>query len=207
MATVTQTVPSQSQTTQKQAVDFYFDVSCPWAWRTSLWIREVEKVRPIQVTWKFLSLAKINEANDYSRDSHTASHATFPLLAWARERFGNEAVDRLYLALGRARHERKESLADPAVIERALSEAGLDPAWRTEAAAAPGMEESILAEHQEGVELGAFGVPMISVNGQRGFFGPVITSVPTGEDAGEMWDHVAWLAARSDFFEYKRSRK
>jgi 2-hydroxychromene-2-carboxylate isomerase len=122
---VTQTAPSQSETTQKQAVDFYFDVSCPWAWRTSLWIREVEKVRPIQVTWKFLSLAKINEANDYARDSHTASHATFPLLAWARERFGNEAVDRLYLALGRARHERKESLADPAVIERALSEAGL----------------------------------------------------------------------------------
>ncbi len=208
MATVTQTAPSQSETTQKQAVDFYFDVSCPWAWRTSLWIREVEKVRPIQVTWKFLSLAKINEAHDYASDSHTASHATFPLLAWARERFGNEAVDRLYLALGRARHERKESLADPAVIERALSEAGLDPAWRTEAAAEPGMEERILAEHQDGVErVGGFGVPMISVNGQRGFFGPVITSVPTGEDAGEMWDHLAWLAARSDFFEYKRSRK
>jgi 2-hydroxychromene-2-carboxylate isomerase len=189
-------------------VDFYFDVSCPWAWRTSLWIREVAMVRPIQVTWKFLSLAKINEANDYSRDSHTASHATFPLLARARERFGNEAVDRLYLALGRARHERKESLADPAVRARALTAASLDPAWRTEAAAEPGMEERILAEHQEGVErLKAFGVPMLSVNGGRGFFGPVLTSVPTGEDAGELWDHIAWLAARDDVFEYKRSRR
>jgi len=78
--------------TQQQAVEFYFDVSCPWAWRTSLWIREVEKVRPIQVTWKFLSLAKINEAGDYSRDSHTASHATFPLLARARERGGNDVL-------------------------------------------------------------------------------------------------------------------
>jgi 2-hydroxychromene-2-carboxylate isomerase len=148
-----QIAQSQPQTTatQTQQVDFYFDVSCPWAWRTSLWIREVEKVRPMQVTWKFLSLAKMNEANDYSRDSHTASHATFPLLARARERFGNDAVDRLYLALGRARHERKELLADPAVIERALTEAGLDPAWRTEVAAEPGMEERILAEHQEGV--------------------------------------------------------
>jgi 2-hydroxychromene-2-carboxylate isomerase len=172
--------------TQTQTVDFYFDVSCPWAWRTSLWIREVEKVRPLQVTWKFLSLAKINEANDYSRDSHAASHATFPLLARARERFGNDAVDRLYLALGRARHDRKESLADPTVIERALTEAGLDPAWRTDAAAEPGIEERILAEHQDGVErLKAFGVPMLSINGGRGFFGPVITSVPTGEDAGE----------------------
>jgi len=189
-------------------VDFYFDVSCPWAWRTALWIREVAKVRPIQVTWKFLSLAKINEAADYSRDSHVASHATFPLLARARAQGGNEAVERLYIALGQARHERKESLGDPEVIERALREAGLDPAWRTEAAAEPGMEERILTEHQDGIErLKAFGVPTLSINGQRGFFGPVITAVPTGEDAGELWDHIAWLAARDDFFEYKRSRR
>lgn len=195
-------------TTAKQAVDFYFDPSCPWAWRTALWIQEVAKVRPIDVTWKFLSLAKINEGHDYASESHAASHATFPLLARARERGGNEAVRRLYVALGQARHERKDSLGDAAVIERALQEAGLDPAWRTEAATEPGMEDRILAEHQEALERhGAFGVPTISVAGQRGFFGPVITSVPTGEDAGELWDHVAWLANRTDFFEYKRSRK
>jgi 2-hydroxychromene-2-carboxylate isomerase len=199
---------TQTASTQKQAVDFYFDPSCPWAWRTALWIQEVAQVRPIEVTWKFLSLAKINEADDYAQESHAASHATFPLLARARERFGNDAVYRLYVALGQARHERKESLADPAVIERALQEAGLDPAWRTEAAAESGMEERILAEHQEGVERhGAFGVPTISINGQRGFFGPVITTVPSGEDAGELWDHLSWLAARKDFFEYKRSRR
>jgi len=93
------------------------------------------------------------------------------------------------------------------VIERALAEAELDPAWRTEAAE-PGVEERILTEHQDAIErLKAFGVPTISINGQRGFFGPVITSVPTGEDAGELWDHIAWLAARDDFFEYKRSRR
>ena len=70
------------------------------------------------------------------------------------------------------------------------------------------MEERILAEHQEALERhGAFGVPTISVEGKRGFFGPVITSVPSGEDAGELWDHIAWLANRTDFFEYKRSRK
>ena len=199
---------TQTASTQKQAVDFYFDPSCPWAWRTALWIQEVAKVRPIEVTWKFLSLAKINEDGDYAHESHAASHATFPLLARARERFGNDAVCRLYVALGQARHERKESLADPTVIERALQEAGLDPAWRTEAAAESGVEERILTEHQEGVKQhGAFGVPTISINGQRGFFGPVITTVPSGEDAGELWDHVAWLAAREDFFEYKRSRR
>lgn len=194
--------------TATQPVDFYFDPSCPWAWRTALWIQEVAKVRPIDVTWKFLSLAKINEGHDYASESHADSHATFPLLARARERVGNEAVRRLYVALGQARHDRKESLGDAAVIERALTEAGLDPAWRTEAASDPGVEERILAEHQGALEKhGAFGVPTISVAGQKGFFGPVITSVPTGEDAGELWDHISWLAARSDFFEYKRSRR
>ena len=207
MATATQTASPQQGTKQTQEVAFYFDVSCPWAWRTALWIREVAKVRPIQVNWRFLSLAKINEAADYSRDSHAASHATFPLLARARAQGGNEAVERLYVALGQACHERKESLADAAVIDRALTEAGLDPAWRTEATE-PGTEDRILAEHQDGIErLKAFGVPTLSINGQRGFFGPVITSVPTGEDAGELWDHIAWLAARDDFFEYKRSRR
>ena len=69
------------------------------------------------------------------------------------------------------------------------------------------MEDRLLAEHQDGVDrVGAFGVPTISINGQRGFFGPVISTVPSGEEAGELWDHLAWLAARDNFFEYKRRR-
>jgi hypothetical protein len=76
------------------------------------------------------------------------------------------------------------------------------------AAAKPGIEERILAEHQDGGErLKAFGVPMLSINGGRGFFGPVLISVPTGEDAGELGDHIAWRAARDDVVAYKRSRR
>ena len=117
---------AEDSVTSPVTADFWFDPVCPWAWMTSRWMLEVEKVRPLEVTWKFLSLAKINEDHDYARDSHAASHATFSLLARARERFGNDAVERLYVALGQARHERKESLADAAVIEKALIEAGLD---------------------------------------------------------------------------------
>ena len=111
MAIATQTASSQPQTKQTQDVDFYFDVSCPWAWRTALWIREVAKVRPIQVNWKFLSLAKINEAADYSRDSHAASHATFPLLARARAQGGMRRSSGSMLPSGRpATNARNRSL-------------------------------------------------------------------------------------------------
>ena len=188
-------------------VDFYFDPTCPWTFRASLWLRQVREVRPIEITWKFLSLLEINRPSGTQRETHHHSYATFPLLLMARDRFGNEAVDRLYLALGRARHERGESLGDPAVVERALSEAGLDPAWRTEAADRPDLEQRILAEHRDAVErLHAIAVPSVSIEGDRAFFGPVLTDVPQGEDAGQFWDHLSWLARRNDFFEYMKSR-
>lgn len=206
--TLQQTAPAQSGAPATRQIDFYFDPSCPWAWRTSLWIREVQQVRPIDVTWKILSLAEINKENDYAAESHGHSHATFRIFLLARDRAGNEGVDRLYLALGQARHDRKESLGDPAIVDRALTEAGLDPAWRTEAAGRADLEDRVQTEHRDGVErLGGFGVPTISIEGRRGFFGPVITEVPTGEAAGELWDHMAWLSDQTYFFEYKRSRK
>ena len=32
-------------------VRFLFDPICPWAFQASLWIREVVKVRPLNIEW------------------------------------------------------------------------------------------------------------------------------------------------------------
>lgn len=185
--TTIHTTPTPVGSTQQHTVDFSVDPSCPWTWRVALWMPEVEQVRPLQGTWRLLSLAKINEAGDDTHDSHTASYATFPLLVRAGECCGNEAIGRVSLALGRACHERQASLADPAVLAQALAEAGLDPAWRADAATEPGLEDRILAAYQDGIErVGAFGVPTIAIHGRRGCFGPVMAAVPRGEDAGEL---------------------
>lgn len=50
-----------SETTQ---VDFWFDPICPWAWMTSRWMMEVERVRPVEVTWHVMSLSYLNAGRD-----------------------------------------------------------------------------------------------------------------------------------------------
>src|SRR5579859_306359 len=162
-----------TDTSNTERVVFYFDPLCPWAWLTSLWIREVQRHRPIEVEWKFFSLAGINEHED-------PWYGPLRIAALARREGGNEAVNRAYLALGRLFHEHSGSwdrindLVDMA--QPFLEDAGLDPALASRALDDPSTVDDVLNDHREAVDRGgAFGVPWIVVQGDdRGFFGPVV---------------------------------
>jgi hypothetical protein len=174
-------------------------------------MRQVRQVRPVEVRWRFFSLEVVNKGDDKTVDWESGRSApALRLLALVRRQHGDDAVDRLYGALGQARFVRDESLGDPAVVEAALVAAGLEPGLRAAALADESTREEVEAEHTAIVEArGAFGVPHLVLENGDGpdMFGPVIDPVPQGEAAGELWDRLVWLMRQPGFFEVKRSRK
>ena len=196
----------QNQTDLK----FYFDPACPWAWRTSLWIREVVKVRPVNLEWDFFSLTMINNQAQNLEGLNSPSEKGLRTLVLARRNGGNEAVDKLYLALGKARHENGAKLDDDAVVLEALKQAGLDENLLEQAMSDETTLEEINSSHNKVASDKAFGVPtlVLTQNEQTSqpIYGPVITQVPQGEEAGQLWDHFSWLAMQNDFYELKRNR-
>ena len=190
-------------------IHFHFDPLCPLAWRTALWVREVRNVRPLEIIWRFFSLEVINRKEGATPNFQTdAGWPALRTLALARRKGGNEAVERLYLALGAARHGRKEDIREVGVIQAALKKAELDPHWVEEALADEATKEEVLADHNEAVQrYRAFGVPTIAFEGSEvGFYGPIIREVPRGEEAGEWWDHLEWSLRQPNLFEIKRER-
>lgn len=183
---------------------FYFDPLCPFAWLTSLWVREVRQHRPIEVEWKFFSLAG---------DDQDTWHGPLRVCALARREGGNEAVDRAYLAMGRLFHERSDSfdlidsLAE--VAEPNLAAVGLAPDLAARALADPTTVDDVLTDHRDAVKrMGAFGVPWLVVgNDELGFFGPVIGQALRGEEAVDLWEDFQRLSARPYLYELKRGRK
>lgn len=207
---------NQMSTTSSTAIDFYFDPVCPWAWRTSLWIREVMHVRPIQVTWQFFSLQAINKGKETLKETHFRSAPGFRTMALLRRQYtvheANTYIDQLYLALGQAAHDRKEDIGQNTVVEAALESLQLDPTLVTAALDDPTTLDDVIQSHEHIVAMGGFGVPtlvLVDPTGnplQKPGFGPVLDQVPQGEDAGQLWDRVVWLLQRPEFFELKRSR-
>jgi protein-disulfide isomerase-like protein with CxxC motif len=189
-------------------VDFWFDPLCPWAWITSRWMLEVGQVRPVAIRWHVMSLAVLNEGREMSeryRDFMAKAWGPVRVCVAAEQRLGNQAVLPLYTALGTRFHNEKQE-RDRATIEAALADAGL-PADLADAIESTDYDDAVRASHQDGIErVGVdVGTPVISVGGAS-IFGPVVTPIPRGEEAGRLWDGVLLCLQTPGFFELKRSR-
>jgi 2-hydroxychromene-2-carboxylate isomerase len=203
---MTQQEPTQQEPTR---VDFWFDPICPWAWITSRWMLEVEKVRPVQVTWHVMSLSVLNEGKEDMPERYQELLRTgwgpVRILIAAEQAHGPEVLLPLYTALGNRFHHDKAP-RDIETYTAALAEAGL-PADLAAAADSTDYDEAVRASHAEGIDRVGYdvGTPVISVNGLS-VFGPVVSPIPRGEAAAKLWDGVLLIAGTDGFFELKRSR-
>src|SRR5580704_17560105 len=185
-----------AQPAERETVQFWFDPVCPWAWITSRWMLEVEKVRPVQTEWRIMSLAYLN-LTQHEGDGLSEEYLERMARAWAPVRVcaaaaqhsGPGVLGPLYTAIGTRLHNqgRRE---DPEVIPEALAEAGL-PASLAQAAASTEFDEAIKASHHE-----AFDDVGLDVG----------TPAPKGEAAGRLFDGLVLVTGADGFFELKRTR-
>lgn len=189
-------------------VDFWFDPICPWAWLTSRWMDEVARLRPVDVRWRVMSLAHLNEGRDLPEDYlDLMGRAWGPVrvVTAARVEHGREVVKPLYDAIGTRLHPGGREDWDD-VLAEALTEVGL-PSSLLAAATSQAYDEQIKAEHRAGMDqVGEdVGTPVVAV-GDVAFFGPVVSPAPTGDDAVRLFDGVVAVASVDGFFEIKRTR-
>lgn len=190
------------------AVVCYFDPSCPFAWLTSRWLLEVERLQPIDLRFRIMSLSVLNEHRElepWYREFNDRAWGPARVCAAAEARHGNAVLRDLYTALGSRIHVARDKDFD-AVVAEALDELGL-PASLAEAAHTDDIDVTLRAGHQEGQEAVGeeAGTPVITVDG-AGFFGPVLTSIPKGEEAIRLFQATRTLAGMGAFAELKRGR-
>ena len=194
-------------------VKFWFDASCPFAWATSRWIKEVEKVRDITVEFEPMSLSVLNDGRDLDPEYMEMMEANWgPARVFAKVKTEQpEKVDELYTAMGTLIHAKgnggkKGDGGYDEFIAQALEQVGL-PADFAEVAHTEEYDEKLREYHHNGISSvgDEVGTPVLKL-GDTAFFGPVITRVPKGEEAGELFDASVRLAQFPYFFELKRSR-
>ena len=174
---------------------------------------EVGRQKQIQVNWKFFSLKIINKDRETPEDYkilHAIGLKALRVAAAVRLKFGNEGVDKIYSAMGAIYHHDEGDIDESAALEKILIACGM-PAGLAAEAENELLDKDIQADMDQAIAKAGtdVGVPQIVLDGGEGpgFFGPVMSPAPTGEDAVKFWDAIIAAGSVPGFFELKRTRE
>jgi predicted DsbA family dithiol-disulfide isomerase len=190
-------------------VEVYFDPMCPWAYRTSIWLREVRRMVGIDIHWRFFSLEEVNREEGKRHPwERSWSYGWSQMRVGALlRRDGPDTVDCWYEAVGEAFFERGEATFTPEGARSVLAGLGLDPARVDEALADPSTSDEVLADHRRCVEHhGGHGVPTLVLDGGVALFGPVVLDPPTGTAAVRLWELVEGWKDFPTLYELRRPK-
>ncbi len=171
--------------------------------------------------WRFISLRLLNKDKDYATEfppeyehGHTAGLRMLRVAAAVRAEEGRQPLGNLVTAYGESYWDAPEGegpgrdLSTTAHATAVLEVAGLDARY-AEALDDTSWdelldEETELALSRTGRNVGT---PIITFGPPDGlsFFGPVISRVPSDEEAVPLWEAVTTLASFPGFAEMKRS--
>lgn len=206
-------------------IEFFWDPVCPFAWITSRWVEDVAAQTGMKVDWRFISLRLLNKKKDYATEfppayehGHTAGLRFLRVAAAVRAEIGREAMAALVKAYGEsywdadhsARHEVHAGLSSDTHTREVLAAAGVDQRF-ADALDDPSRDAELDAETELALERTGrdVGTPIITFNGGDGtalsFFGPVMSRVPSADEAVPLWNAVTTLASFPGFAEMKRS--
>jgi len=192
---------------------FHFDVICPWAYQTSLWMREVRDRLGIDVDWRFFSLEEVNRVDGKKHPWEREWS-----YGWSMMRIGallkreDPALnDAWYLRSGTALHVEGRQPHRPEVARDLLAEMDLDPGIVDDALADETTHDDVRRDHEAVLALGGWGVPTLVFPGSetdeaRKLFGPVLIEPPTGGAADRLWDLVVGWLEFPHLFELQRPK-
>lgn len=190
------------------AVDFHFDIMCPYAFQTSWWIREVRDLAGVEVRWRFFSLEEINHTEGKKHPwERPWSYGWSMMRIGARLRRDDPALlDTWYATAGRALHVEGRKSHEPEVARGLLAEMGLDPGVLDEAIDDPTTHDEVKADHDAVVVAGGWGVPVLGFDDGTHLFGPVLVDPPTGDRALRLWELVCGWREFPQVWELQRPK-
>jgi 2-hydroxychromene-2-carboxylate isomerase len=187
-------------------IEFYFDPMCPWAYQTSVWIRDVRSQIGLDINWRFFSLEEINRPEGKRHPwERPLAYGWTPMrvAAWLR-RIDMDLCDRWYEACGAALHVDGRRFYDRAIAIDLLESIGAPPTAWDDALADESTHDDVRDDHDHAVaNYGGFGVPIIVMPNARPVFGPVVVPAPHGDAAVKLWDLCTAYSEIGGLFEIK----